>query len=254
MTSWRTAATQPVTLMWHWTSLSSRFVSWRVFPEMFYLCLYDLLTSSNEHCSGFNFKIIMIFFSCISVLARWNAEVTSHCVTPCVCFCTLVPHGNTVDPNYPTAVIRRAVSECSILSIIVVRDWILSRPHLLTLNNKGRRPLQTYCCPGAGVTLPQRKGRRLISKCPVLISWKYKLFHLQIYIKYYFCSWIFSFDAVLYFLRNLTKNRKLSYKLSWYLPSSFSLVFRVIRHFRLPDRPSVPSRSDNRDSTVFTPQ
>jgi hypothetical protein len=67
--------------------------------------------------------------------------------------------------------IRHAVSESSILSTVTVRDWILSRPHFLTLNNKGRQPLQTHDCSGAGMTLPQRKGRRrLRSKYPLLIS------------------------------------------------------------------------------------
>jgi hypothetical protein len=32
----------------------------------------------------------------------------------------------------------------------------------------------------------------------------------------------------------------------------FSLVFRIIRHFRLSDRRSVPFRSDSRDSNVFS--
>jgi hypothetical protein len=112
-------------------------------------------------------------------------------------------------PDYPTfgyptfRFIRRAVSERSILSTVIVRDWILSTRHLLTLNNKGRRPLQTYYCSGAGVTLPQRKGRRLRSKYPNFL--KNKLFHLQIYIALnttFVCE-IFSFDAILYFLRNL---------------------------------------------------
>jgi hypothetical protein len=74
-------------------------------------------------------------------------------------------------PDYPTfRFIRRAVSERSILSTVIVRDWNLSRPHLFTLKNKGRRPLQTCYCSGAGVTLPQRRGRRFRSKYPLLIS------------------------------------------------------------------------------------
>jgi hypothetical protein len=34
---------------------------------------------------------------------------------------------------------------------------------LASLNDKGRRPIQTHYCSGAGVALPQRKGRRLRS-------------------------------------------------------------------------------------------
>jgi hypothetical protein len=91
-------------------------------------------------------------------------------------------------PDYPTfsyqtfRFIWHAMSERSILSTGIVRDWILLRLHLLTLNNKGRWLLQTYYWSGAGVTLPQRKGRRLRSKYPKPISSKNKLFHLQIYI------------------------------------------------------------------------
>jgi hypothetical protein len=61
-----------------------------------------------------------------------------------------------------------------------VRDLILSPPRLLTLNNKVRRLLQTYCCSGPGLTFQQRRGRRLIRKYP-LISEKIN-FHLQNYI------------------------------------------------------------------------
>jgi hypothetical protein len=48
--------------------------------------------------------------------------------------------------------------------------------------------IQLLYCSGAGVTLPQKKkkkkkkGRRIISKHPLPISSKNKLFHLQIYV------------------------------------------------------------------------
>lgn len=45
----------------------------------------------------------------------------------------------------------------------------------LTLNNKGRRLLQMNYRSGAGTTSPQRKGRRLKSKYPLLTTSKNKL-------------------------------------------------------------------------------
>jgi hypothetical protein len=87
---------------------------------------------------------------------------------------------------------------------IILRDSVLSRLHLLTMKNKGRQLLQMYYCSGTGVTLPHRKGRRLRSKYPLLISSKNKFFHLQIYVMLNITSVfeICSLDAVLYFLHN----------------------------------------------------
>jgi hypothetical protein len=58
----------------------------------------------------------------------------------------------------------------------------------LTLNNKGRRPLQTHYCSGAGVTLPQRKGRRLRCKYPLKNLFKNKLSFTNLHcVEYDFC-------------------------------------------------------------------
>jgi hypothetical protein len=69
-------------------------------------------------------------------------------------------------PDYPTIVyptlrlIRHAASDQRKLIQWVVMDLILSRPHLVALNNNGRRQLRTYCCcSGSGVTLQRRKWR-----------------------------------------------------------------------------------------------
>jgi hypothetical protein len=66
-----------------------------------------------------------------------------------------------------------------------------------------REATATDGASGAGVTLPKRKGRRLRSKYPLLISEKNKLFHIQIYIMTVFVREIFSFDDVLHFLHYL---------------------------------------------------
>jgi hypothetical protein len=67
----------------------------------------------------------------------------------------------------------------------------LLTPHLLTLNNKRKRLLQTYSSSGADVTLPGGGGRwrlRLGNKYPLHLSSdnKYPFTNLP-YVKYYFC-------------------------------------------------------------------
>jgi hypothetical protein len=96
-----------------------------------------------------------------------------------------------------------------------------------------RLNLSVYCS-GAGVTLPQRKGRRLRSKYPLLISLKNKLFH-------YFWLWDFFIWCRIVF-SSLFNNI-----VNW------ADIYLRLFHYSsvLSDRSSAPLRSDNRDSAVL---
>jgi hypothetical protein len=62
------------------------------------------------------------------------------------------------------------------------RERILSRTHLLTLNNKGKQLLQMYYCSGTGMICVEEKKGSSEANYPILISSKSKFFYSQIYI------------------------------------------------------------------------
>jgi hypothetical protein len=119
----------------------------------------------NKFC--FSYSVIILIFKaalsgCYSVSANTSRVlITQHCF------------------------IQHALSECSILSTV---NSMCSRmnqtppPHTFYILCNQLQLLHTYNSLCTGMTLPQRNGRRHRSKYPLLISWKNKHFHLQIYI------------------------------------------------------------------------
>jgi hypothetical protein len=104
-------------------------------------------------------------------------------------------------------IIRPSVIRHSVLSDVPCRnanshsDGLNSIETALAYVGQTTKGGDRYRRTTAQVTLPQRKGRRLRSKYPLLISSKNKLFHLQICIvlNTIFVCEIFSFDAAVVF-------------------------------------------------------